>query len=375
MKTAFVVDWIIDIGGGEKVNEIIYQLYPSDVFCLVSKEDTIKKLGIPTERVRNSFISKLPMATKHYRNYLPFFPLAIEQFDLSQYDVVISSSHAVAKGVLTRHYQLHICYCHTPMRYAWDLYHQYLREANLEKGLKGKIAKLILHYVRIWDVSTANRVDYFIANSKYTAKRIKKIYNKDAQVIYPPVDVKKFTLRLDKDEFYVTASRMVPYKMIPIIVEAFTKMPDKKLIVIGDGPDFKKVQSISEGYKNIEILGYVENNILVEYLQKAKAFVFAAEEDFGILPVEVQSCGTPVIAFGKGGAVETVIPGKTGVLFHEQTPDSIVEAVKNFEKIQDSFDYKEIRKHAEYFSVERFREEFKSFVDSKIQEFFDTKNL
>ncbi len=370
MKFAFVADWLVTFAGAERVNKAIYDLYPSDVFCLISNNETLQKIGIPLEKVKQSFISKLPFSQKKYRNYLALFPIAIEQFDLSEYDVIISSSHAVAKGVITKHYQLHISYCHTPIRYAWDLYHQYLREAKLEKGLKSFIAKLILHYIRIWDLSTINRVDYFIANSKYTAKRIKKIYNREAEVIYPPVDIENFELKEDKENFYLCASRMVPYKMIPMVVETFSHLPEKKLIVIGDGPDLKKVKEIAKNKKNIEVLGYQPFEILKDYMQRAKAFIFAAEEDFGIIPVEAMACGTPVIAFGKGGVTETVIDKKTGVFFYKQTPTSLKEAIENFEKIEDKINYKEIRKNAERFSETTFKEKFKTFVDNKIKEFF-----
>lgn len=369
MKIAIVHDWIIDIGGAENCLKEIFSLYNfSDIYTLVFKEESINKLNIPIERVRSSFIQKLPKAKTKYRNYLPFFPLAIEQFDLSKYDLIISSSHAVAKGVITNSNQIHVCYCHTPIRYAWDLYHQYLKEANLDKGIKGFLAKIILHYIRIWDYTTANRVDYFIANSKYTAKRIKRVYQRDATVIYPPVDVDNFELYTKKEDFYLTASRMVPYKKIDIIVEAFSQMPDKKLIVIGEGPDFEKIKS--KAGKNVELLGYQPFNVLKDYMQRAKAFVFAAEEDFGIIPVEAQACGTPVIAFGKGGVLETVEENKTGIFFNEQTPESLVDAVKRFELNQDKFDCREIRKNAERFNRERFKREFREFVDKKLSEFY-----
>ncbi|MEN2997719.1 MAG: glycosyltransferase family 4 protein [Brevinematia bacterium] len=370
MKFSIVADWLVTFAGAERVLKSIYELYPSDVFCLISNNETLNKLGIPPEKTQQSFISKLPFAQKKYRNYLALFPLAIEQFDLSNYDVIISSSHAVAKGVITRHYQLHICYCHTPIRYAWDLYHQYLKEAKLERGLKAFLAKLILHYIRIWDLSTINRVNYFIANSNYTARRIRKIYAREAEVIYPPVDTKNFSFSEDKEEFYLVASRMVPYKMIPLVVETFAKLPDRKLVVIGDGPEFEKVKSIARGKRNIEILGYQPNDVLKSYMQKAKAFIFAAEEDFGIMPVEAMACGTPVIAFGKGGATESVIDGKTGILFHEQTVESLKEAISKFEKIQEKINFKDVRKNAERFSEENFKSKFKNFVDTKINEFF-----
>lgn len=298
-------------------------------------------------------------------------PLAIEQLDLRKYDLVISNSHCVAKGVITGPNQLHISYVHSPIRYAWDLQQQYLEEANLQYGLEGWIAKIILHYMRLWDNRTANNVDYFISNSKYIAKRIQKCYRRTAEVIYPPVAVHDFTLCLQKEDYYLTASRMVPYKKIDLIVEAFSKMPDKKLVVIGDGPQFEKVKSKAKNFENIVLLGYQPFEVLKEKMQKAKAFVFAAEEDFGIVPVEAQACGTPVIAYGKGGALETVInydkENPTGIFFKEQTADSIVNAVKIFEKNITLFKPENCRKNAERFSEARFRNEFKQFMENKIE--------
>ena len=367
MKTALVHDWLTTIAGAEKVLKAIYEIYPdSDIFTLVKNEESLKNTLLENANIKTSFIQKLPFAKTKYRNYLPFFPLAIEQLDVSDYDIVISSSHAVAKGVLTNANQLHISYVHTPIRYAWDLYAHYLKEANLDKSLKGWIARYFLHKIRIWDYTTANRPDYYIANSKYIARRIKKVYNKEAEVIYPPVNVEDFELYTKKENFYFTASRMVPYKKIDLIVEAFSKMPDKKLIVIGTGPDFEKIKS--KATPNIELLGYQPFNVLKEYMQKAKAFVFAAEEDFGIIPVEAQACGTPVIAYGKGGVTETVIENKTGLFFKEQTVDNLIKAIKEFEKKEDKFDFYEIRKNSERFSKQRFQKEIKDFVEIKYQE-------
>jgi len=369
MKIALVHDWLTTLAGAEKVLEAIYELYPYPIYTLVKDERKLKDSIFEKADIRTSFIQKLPKAKTKYRNYLPFFPLAIEQFNLSDYDIIISSSHAVAKGVLTNSNQLHICYCHTPIRYAWDLYHRYLDEAGLSKGIKGFIAKLILHYIRIWDYTTVNRVNYFIANSKYIAKRIKKIYGRESIVIYPPVNIDKFEVYTQKEDFYLTVSRMVPYKKIDLIVEAFSTMADKKLVVIGDGPEFEKIKK--KAGKNIELLGYQPFEVLKDYMQRAKAFIFAAEEDFGIVPVEAQACGTPVIAYGKGGVTETVVDKKTGIFFKEQTIESLIETVRNFEQIEDKFDPLEIRKHTEKFSKERFKREFKEFVDKKIEEFFN----
>lgn len=306
----------------------------------------------------------MPKARKKYRNYLPFMPIAIEQLDLSAYDVVISSSHCVAKGVLTGPNQIHISYVHSPIRYAWDLQHQYLREAGLTHGFKSKIARLIMHYMRIWDTRTSNGVDYFIANSHFIAKRIWKCYRRKATVIYPPVDIEKFEYCEDKDDYYVTASRMVPYKKMDLIVEAFSQMPDKRLVVIGDGPDFEKIKK--KAGTNISLLGFASDEVLKDKIQHAKAFVFAAEEDFGILPVEAQACGTPVIAYGRGGALETVRAiGRdsqpTGVFFKEQTGDSLKAAIEKFEDNSSNIFPESCRKNAEQFSIDVFQTRFKKF--------------
>ncbi|MEI6242483.1 MAG: glycosyltransferase family 4 protein [Chlamydiota bacterium] len=365
MKSALVHDWLVSIGGGEKVLQALSESFPSPIYTLVQNKKGIAGSFFENQEIITSFIQKLPFASTKYRNYLPFFPLAIEQFDLSSYDLILSSSHAVAKGILTHAEQLHICYCHTPMRYAWDLYHHYLQEMNLHKGIKGKIAKTVLHYLRQWDQNSASRVDAFIANSHYIAKRIKKTYGKEATVIYPPVDTLSFSLETKKEPFYLTASRMVPYKKIDLIVEAFASMPDKKLVVIGDGPEFSKIKSKAK--KNIELLGYQPDAVLKQYLQKAKAFVFAAREDFGILPVEAQCSGTPVIAYGKGGVLETVIPHQTGLFFHEQTQESLYQAIQEFEKTE--LDPLVIRKNALRFSKERFTQEIQTYVKQKYEEF------
>ncbi|MDJ0652111.1 MAG: glycosyltransferase family 4 protein [Simkaniaceae bacterium] len=365
MQVALIHDWLTTIGGAEKVLKSLAETLPSDLFTLV--KDPKRLIGTPFEsmNIKTSFIQKLPRAEKKYRFYLPLFPLAIEQFDLSAYDLVISSSHATAKGVLTHAEQIHICYCHTPMRYAWDLYQQYLRESNLKSGLKGILAKFFLHYLRMWDAHSSARVDAYVANSHYVARRIKKLYQRKASVIYPPVNLDYFDLEENKEDFYLTVSRMVPYKKIDLIVEAFSQMPDKKLVVIGDGPEREKIKGKAK--KNIEILGFQDDQILRNYLQKAKGFIFAALEDFGILPVEAQACGTPVIAFGKGGALETVIDQQTGLFFPEQTVSSLIKAVETFEK--KVFDSKVVRTHAETFREEVFKEKFQALVREKCEVF------
>lgn len=372
LKIAIVHDWLVTYAGAEKVLEQILHIYPdADLYSTVDFLEEGQRHFILQKKVETSFIQRLPFAKKKYRNYLPLMPLAVEQFDLSNYDLVISSSHAVAKGVLTGPNQLHISYVHSPIRYAWDLQHQYLHESGLDRGVKGLIAKYLLHKVRLWDYRTANGVDYFLANSHFISRRIWKVYRREATVIYPPVDVNSFSFFEKKEDFYLTASRMVPYKKIDLIVEAFREMPDKRLIVIGDGPDFDKIKS--KAGKNVQLLGYQPFEVLLDYMQRARAFLFAAEEDFGIIPVEAQACGTPVIAYAKGGALETVrgldSEKPSGVFFREQTVPSIIEGINLFEANEDSIQYEHCRENALRFSPERFREQFSDFVNEKVEEF------
>ncbi|MEZ5357612.1 MAG: glycosyltransferase family 4 protein [Candidatus Zixiibacteriota bacterium] len=368
-RIAIVHDWLVTYGGAERVLEQMLAVLPqADLFALYDFLPGGKRGFVQNKRVTTSFLQKFPFAKKKYRSYLPLMPLAVEQFDLSQYDIIISSSYAVAKGVITGPDQLHICMCYSPIRYAWDLMHQYLKESGLQKGISGWIAKIILHRIRNWDYRTANGVDEFIAISKYIARRIHKVYRRSSTVLYPPVSVDDFKLHTDKEDFYVTASRMVPYKKIDLIVEAFNRMPDKKLVVIGDGPDFGKIKK--KAGKNIVLKGFMDAEGLRRYMQRAKAFVFAAEEDFGIVPLEAQACGTPVIAYGKGGALETVIDGVTGVHFDVQNEASIIAAVERFESMRDEFDPALIRDFTKTFSRERFRREFASFVQEKADNFF-----
>lgn len=366
LKVAVVHDWLPVVGGAERVLEQILAVYPeADVFTLfdfLSRDDAP---FLKNTTVRHSFLQKIPFSKRYYRNLLPFFPYAIEQFDLTEYDLIVSSSSAVAKGVITSPDQLHVCYCHSPMRYAWDLQQQYLKQTGLHKGLKSSLIRYVLYRLRLWDVVSSNRVDSFIANSGYIRARIGKTYRREASVIYPPVDTDRFQTQRHKEDFYLAASRQVPYKRIDLIVEAFRAMPDKKLIVIGDGPEHKKIAALSA--PNIEILGYQEDSVLVDHMRRAKAFVFAAQEDFGILPVEAQACGTPVIAFGRGGARETVIDKLTGLLFDEQTVPSLTNAVERFERLQDNFNTADIRNHAASFSAGRFRHELKRHIDQQLE--------
>jgi glycosyltransferase involved in cell wall biosynthesis len=380
MKIALVHDWLVSFAGSERVIEQILAVFPdADLFALVDFLPESERGGI-FKKARTSFLQHVPFSRRHYRSYLPLMPFAVEHFDLSSYDLILSSSHAVAKGVRKQDGQLHICYCHTPMRYAWDLREQYLRESGLGTGLTGIAARAVLERLRSWDARTATRVDHFIANSRYIAERIRRSYGRESTVIYPPVDVEAFTVSRARDDFYLAASRMVPYKRMDLIVEAFKSLPDRKLIVIGDGPDFQKVSR--RAGRNVRILGHVPGNELRAYLQTARAFIFAAEEDFGIIPVEAQACGTPVIAYGRGGAVETVVPlqthgaersadyhsAPTGVFFKEQTPESLVRAIHLFEDNAHRFDHDVIRSNAERFNTIRFKNEYRTFVEMKTTE-------
>lgn len=367
-RVAFVHDWLIDKGGAETLLGNMLEIFEdAPVYSLLHDADGPTLSILEGHPLYTSFLQKIPKATKFYRSLLPLMPVAIEQFDLQDYDIVISSSHAVAKGVITGADQLHISYVNTPIRYAWEMQHQYLRQSGLSKGVKSLFARIVFHYIRNWDVQTSHGVDYFIANSKYIARRIRKAYRRKAVVIYPPVDVDKFSLETQKGNYYLTASRMVSYKKIDMIVDAFSYMPDKKLVVIGTGPDFRKIEKKASA--NVELLGYQPFEILKKKMQQAKAFIFAAEEDFGIVSVEAQACGTPVIAYGKGGALETVLEGETGLFFYEQTPQAIVEAVKAFDCAEYVLSPKKIRENAERFSRDRFQREISSFVQGKWDNF------
>jgi len=371
MKIAIIHEWLINIAGSEKVVAEIIKIWPdADLFAVVDFLSPEERLKLSGKFAKTTFVQRLPKAKSRYQTYLPLMPLAIEQLDVSAYDVILSSSHAVAKGVLTGPDQLHISYVHSPIRYAYDFQHQYLREAGMARGLKSSLARMVLHYMRMWDQRTAAGVDYFVANSAFIGRRIMKAYRRPSTVIYPPVDTDAFTLATAKEDFYFTASRMVPYKKIPMIVEAFAGMPDKRLIVIGDGHEFEKTKALAKS--NVTLMGYQPFEVLRSHMQRAKAFVFAAEEDFGIAPVEAQACGTPVIAFGKGGALETVrglhVESPSGVFYTEQTVQAIQDAVRQFEQSSSRFSPEACRASAERFSAQMFRTEFKRFVDQCIRE-------
>ncbi|MCK5855029.1 MAG: glycosyltransferase [Sulfurovaceae bacterium] len=360
MKVAVIHDWLVTNAGAEKVLRAIVECYPNaDIFSLVDfLDNTQRQEVILGKNVQTSFIQKLPFSPKYFRNYLPLFPKAIESFDLSGYELIISSSWAVAKGVKKSENQIHICYSHTPIRYAWDLYDEYT--SNLS-GIKKLLVIGTLRYLRRWDIATLDRVDHFIANSTFVAKRIEKTYKRDALVIHPPIDTQQFKLHEEKEDFYLCASRLVPYKKTKLIVEAFNLMPDKKLVVIGKGEEYEEIKAIANS--NIKVLGFQSDEVLKEHMQRAKGFIYMALEDFGIIPVEAMACGTPVIGYGKGGLRDSVIEGKSGIFFKEQTTKSLKEAIERFEALE--FNPQKISAHAKKFSKGRFIEEFQEFVERK----------
>lgn len=371
-KIALVHDWFITFAGAERVVEQVLQVFPSaDVFALIDFMPAPDRDFLQSRPVHTSFLQTFPFINKrNYRNFLPFMPLAIEQLDLSGYDVIITNCHAVSKGVITSPDQLHIGYIHSPMRYAWDMQNDYLAVSGI-KSIKSLLARSILHYIRIWDSTAANRPDVLYGNSGFICRRIEKIYRRKAEILYPPVNTEAFGLRTDKEDFYLAASRLVPYKRIDLIVEAFAELPDKKLVVIGDGPEAHKLQSLN--LPNVKWLGFQPNDVLRDHMQRARAFIFAAREDFGIIPLEAQACGTPVIAFGQGGVHETVIglerENPTGVFFREQTVESLQAAILEFERNRSLFSPSTCCANAERFSNERFRQKIHEIVETSWQEF------
>jgi glycosyltransferase involved in cell wall biosynthesis len=368
VKVAIVHEWLETYAGSERVIEQLLECFPdADLFAIVDflpKESRGFLRGRP---VRTSFIQHLPFSRRMFRQYLPLMPLAIEQLDMAGYDLIISSNHAVAKGVLTGPDQLHISYIHSPMRYAWDLQNQYLRQTGNERGIKSILIRWLLHRLRQWDVRSANGVDVFVANSAYIARRIQKAYRRDSIVIPPPVAVEDFTLETNKDDYFLVVSRFVPYKRIDLIVSAFSMMPERRLLVVGDGTERSRIHAAARGATNIEFKAPASKTELINLLQRARAFICAAEEDFGITMVEAQACGTPVIAYRRGGASEIVsdidAASPTGVLFESQTSEAIESAIRRFETMHDRITARACRENSLRFSVQHFREKITTLVE------------
>jgi glycosyltransferase involved in cell wall biosynthesis len=372
LNYALVHEWLTPqaTGGSELVVQEILNLIDADLYALIDFESINPQSYLYQRKIGTTFLQYLPLAEKGIQKYLPLLPFAIEQLDLRNYDVILSSSHAVAKGILTSPHQTHICYCHTPMRYAWDLTFDYLKESLAGQGVAGIITRYILHQLRQWDVISAHRVDYFIANSQHTANRIWRCYRREAKVIYPPVNLDRFTFNEHKEDFYVTVTRLVSYKQVTLMVEAFNQL-GKNLVIIGGGKQLELIKKMAK--PNIKILGTQPNQIVEEYLQKAKAFIYASCEDFGIALIEAQACGTPVIAYGRGGALETVKDLRqhpqdgTGLHFYPQTPQALVETVETFEEIYHQFNLENCRTQAEKFSTPIFQNNYLNFVETCVK--------
>jgi glycosyltransferase involved in cell wall biosynthesis len=361
MKIALVHDYINQYGGAERVLEAFMDMYPeAPVYTLISDLSKMPERFRHVD-IRNSFIQSIPFSKKFYKHMINLFPLAVEQFDLREYDVILSTSSAFAKGVITNPNQLHISYCHTPMRYVWDLYHQYMNE-DIKNPLFKLVLPMLLHRIRIWDQVSSRRVDHFIANSKNVSKRILKYYGRPSQVIYPPVNFEQYHISDQIQDYFLIVSRLLPYKRVDMVIEAFNQLK-KPLVIIGDGYDRKRLESLAGPH--ITFLGYQSDETIAQYYSQCQAFIMAGEEDFGITPLEAQASGRPVIAYRKGGSLETVIEGETGLFFNEQKPSSLLNTLEKF-SVKD-FNSNTIRNHALSFSTPRFKQEINAFIQQKIR--------
>jgi len=358
MKIAIVHDWLTNMGGAEQVIINFKEIYKDapiyTTFYTPSKlDDKLKNID-----VRTSFLQGKKEVLDH-KKYFPFMPLAFEKFKMKDYDVILSSCSSCSKGVKKGKYAIHICYCHTPMRYAYEFKNEYIKDMNL---IKKMMIEVLLFFMRIWDKKNSKKVDYFIANSSVVKERIKKHYNRDAIVINPPVRCDKFNISDVDGDYYLVMSRLVGYKRFDLAVEACSKL-GKKLVVIGDGPERQKLEELAN--ENVIFLGRQSDEVVFKYMQECKALLYPGLEDFGIVPVEAQACGRPVICYGAGGVLDSVIDGKTGVYFKNQTVESLMNAIEKFENM--NFNKKEIRKHALEFDEKIFQKKIKEFIDEKLK--------
>ncbi|GEM45269.1 glycosyltransferase [Deinococcus cellulosilyticus] len=370
MKLAYVHEWLVNYAGSEKVVEAMMEHHPAPIYTLVHDPEALKNTPLAGREIHPSFLQGFPQAIKRYQQYLPFMPLAVEQFDLTPYDVVVSSNHAVAKGARVRADQLHLSYVHTPIRYAWDLQDEYLRDAGLTRGFKAFVVKAILHYLRLWDTSSANRVDVFMANSAYVARRIWRTYRRKARVVYPPVDIHLFNPAKSRDDFFLTMSRMVSYKRTDAVVQACNEL-GLPLVVIGGGPDLERIRAMAG--PTVKVMGRQSDEVVRDHMSRCRAFVFAADEDFGIATVEAQASGAPVLAYGRGGSTEIVQGGKTGLFFPDQGVASIKQTLQDFLK-HPTFDSHFIHEQSQRFSRARFQQEFHDLLEQSWEAFRQGQN-
>jgi glycosyltransferase involved in cell wall biosynthesis len=363
LRVALVHHWLIGMRGGEKVLEAFCRIFPNaDIFTLVCEPAAISE-AIKQHRISTSWIQNLPRASQYYSHYLPLFPFAIEQFDLSGYDLVISSDAVVSKGVITRPETCHICYCHTPMRYAWSAYHTYLRA--VESSWKRKLLPFFMNYLRTWDLASASRVDYFVANSQTVANRIAKYYRREACVIFPPVAVSSFSIAESSDDYFLAVGQLVPYKRFDLAIAAFNQLK-YPLVIVGEGPEYSRLKRAAG--QNIRFAGRLSDSELSSCLSRCRALVFPGEEDFGMVVVEAHACGRPVIALARGGALETIVPEVNGLLFEEETAQSLAAAVQRFVSVESEFQPQPIRGTAAPFDENRFSAEVTAFISDKTEE-------
>lgn len=374
LKIAIIHDWLVSMRGGEKIVENLCEMFPGcDIYTLLYRPGSVSPV-IETHKIYTSFVNQLPFKNTKYRYYLPLFPTAIEKFNIKPYDLIISSSHCVAKGIIPSPDTLHVSYIHTPMRYVWDMYHDYFEKDNTNLLIR-KLIPFFANYLRMWDVASANRVDWFIANSQHVANRIKKYYGRESTIIHPPVEIDLFSVNKKNDNYYLIVSALVPYKRVDLAIQAFNEMK-KPLLIVGEGPSLKRLQSLAG--PTIQFIKWQPLTKLSKYYEGCKALIFPGEEDFGIAPVEAQLCGKPVIALGKGGALETIIGFDdqnekkcTGIFFYDQSVESLIHAVTKFENIE--WDTSFIHSNAKKFSKDRFKSEMMAFIEGKMEQFLEGK--
>jgi len=360
-KIALVFDWMTNQGGAERVNLVLHKMFPdAPIFTSVYNSDKLK--GFEQAKIHTSFIQKLPFAKTKHQLYLGLMPYAYEQFDLSEFDIIISSSHSCAKGVITKSDSTHICYCHSPMRYAWDNWQQYIEEYKIPKLIK-KIGKIKIHKIRMWDRLSADRVDHFIANSSTTQKRISKYYRRESKVIPPMINIKDFKTSNKEKTYYLAVGRLIPYKKFDLIIETFNKnkLPLK---IVGTGVSAEELKKKAKA--NIEFLGFTSEEKLKQLYSECEALIFPQLEDFGITPLEAMASSRPVIAFGKGGALDTIIDGKTGIYFPEQTAESLQTSIEKYQNTKNKLKAEEIKAQAEKFDEKHFKKQIYEFIKEKI---------